>query len=86
MLGTSNKYKKDKVNLYSLFIFLLPIKKTLNLFLNLVKLIKLYIFALNPLFLSIIIAFFALSKHVIKDFFAYNTNLLLLLYNKGLAL
>ena len=57
LLGTSNKYKRDEVNLYSLFAFLLLIKKTLNLFPNSVKSIKLYIFALNPLFLSIIIAF-----------------------------
>ena len=57
LLGISNKYGRDEVNLYSLFAFLLLVKKTLNLFLDLIKSIKLCIFALNPLFPSIIIAF-----------------------------
>jgi hypothetical protein len=68
LLGTSNKYKRDEANLYSLFAFPLPLK-TLNLFLNLIESLKLYIFALNPLFPSIIIVFFSLSKYIIKDFF-----------------
>jgi hypothetical protein len=42
LLGISNKYKRDKANLYLLFAFPLPLK-TLNLFLDLVESLKLCI-------------------------------------------